>query len=136
MSGSATLPPTDGGTHVRVRLEAVSNAAPVALTLTVTYAATDTSVEVIPPGSASSVTVGYTPESTTTGATVTPVGLVTPAPGYTLVISQAGGIVSHAEACDFLTELSECVGPVTPANWPRCTLPVPADAVVLPPTWK
>jgi hypothetical protein len=136
-SGRAMLPPTNGGTHVAFAIKTPSNTAPVTLTLTVSYAAADTFVEVIPPsGPSTSLSVSYTPLSTTTGATVTPAGLVTPAPGYTIAISQAGRLVNHSVSCDFPTELPSCVGPVVPGQLTQLHVAGPGSQVVLYPTWK
>ena len=133
----ASLPPTDGGTHVAFAVKEVTSSAPVVLTLTVDYAASDTFVEVIPPSTTSTnLTVTYTPESSTTAATVSPAGLVTPAPGYTVAISQAGRIVSNSETCDFPTEADGCVGPVTPGQRIEVHVAGPGSPVVIYPSWK
>jgi hypothetical protein len=131
-SGVATLPPTDGDTHVAFAIKATTAVAPVALTLTVDYAATDTFVEAIPPSSAStSLTLTYTPRTSTTAASVSPAGLVTPAPGYTITISQAGRILSQPAPCDFPTEAQECVGGVTPGELTEVHIAGPGSQVVL-----
>lgn len=132
---TATLPPTDGDTHVAVAIRSTGST-PVALAVTVDYAAADTFVEVIPPRSAStSLRVTYTPRTTTTGATVSPAGLVTPAPGYSLVITQAGRTLSTAAPCDFPTEAQECVGNVTPGQPAQVQLAGTGSQVVLYLAW-
>jgi hypothetical protein len=137
-AGSATLPPTDGNTHVAVAIKTTTVSVPVSLTLTVDYSATDTFVEVIPPsGEPTSLTVTYTPLSSTTAATVTPVILVTPAPGYTLTISQAGRPLTAEAPCDSPTELETCVGGVAPGEPAEVHVSGPgSQPVVLSPAWK
>jgi hypothetical protein len=136
-SGNATLPPTDGGTHVAFAVKAPSSTAPSALTLSIQYVASDGFVEVIPPSNAStSLTVSYTPLSSTTSATVSPAGLVTPAPGYTIVISQDGRVLSQAAPCDFPTEATQCVDGVTPGQLAQVHIAGPGSQVVLYPSWK
>ncbi len=136
-TGAATLPPTDGLTHVAFAVKPKSGAAVVPLTLTVNYTPTDSFVEVIPPAGASqtAMTVTYTPESETTGAQVTPVNSVEPAPGFTLVVSQAGRFLTQPAICDFPSELS-CVGSVTPGEPITARLSGPAGPVILNLAWK
>jgi len=135
--GSATLPPTNGGTHIAFAVKTTVTSAPVELALTVDYSASDTFVEVIPPSAAStSLTISYTPESSTTDATVSPAGLVTPAPGYAVDISQAGRVVSNSEACDFPTEAGGCLGPVAPGQLIEVRVAGPGSQVVIYPSWK
>ncbi len=134
-AGTATLPPTDGNTHVAVAIRSTGST-PVALTLTVDYDAADTFVEVIPPSSAStSLSVTYTPRSTTTGASVSPAGLVTPAPGYSLALTQGGRTLSVSTSCDFPTELQECAGAVTPGEPVHVHIAGPGSQVVLYLAW-
>jgi hypothetical protein len=133
----ATLPATNGGTHVAFAIKTATSSAPVEVALTVDYAASDTFVEVIPPSATSTnLTVTYTPESSTIDATVSPAGLVTPAPGYTVDISQDGRVVSTLEACDFPTEAGGCMGPVTPGQLIEVHVAGPGSHVVIYPSWK
>jgi hypothetical protein len=136
-SGNATLPPTNGSFHVAFAVRTVSATASASLTLTVDYAATDTFVEVIPPSSAStSLTVTFTPRTSTTAASVSPAGLVTPAPGYTLTISQAGRVLDRPAPCDFPTEAQDCVGAVTPGGLTELHIAGPGSQVVVYPAWQ
>lgn len=135
-SGNATLPATNGSFHVAFAVKTISAASPAALTLTVDYAATDTFVQVIPPSSAStSLTVTYTPRTSTTAASVSPAGLVTPAPGYTIAISQAGKVLTRPAPCDFPTEAPGCVGGVTPGELTDVHISGPGSQVVIYPAW-
>ena len=134
---TATLPATDGLTHVAFAVKPISGPAVVPLTLTVNYTPTDSFVEVIPPDGQvqTAMTVTYTPGSETTGAEVTPVNSVNPAPGFTLVVSQAGRSLTQRAICDFPSELS-CVGGVTPGEPVTARLSGPAGPVILNLAWK
>ncbi len=136
-TGAATLPATDGLTHVAFAVKPISGPAVVPLTLTVNYTPTDSFVEVIPPDGQvqTAMTVTYTPGSETTGAQVTPVNSVNPAPGFTLVVSQAGRSLTERAICDFPSELS-CVGSVTPGEPVTARLSGPAGPVILNLAWK
>lgn len=137
-SGNATLPATDGGYHVAFAIKAVSPGPLSPLAVSVTYDATDSFVEVIPPATSSQtyLTVSYTPLSVTTGATDTPVNLLTPAPGYSLDVMQAGRALSQMVACDFPTELVSCFGDVTPGHVVSVQLVGHGGPVVLNLAWK
>lgn len=136
-AGVATLPATDGLTHVAFAIRPVSDVATVALTLTVNYTPTDSFVEVIPPrdGSQTAIAVTYSPGSDTTGALATPVNSIYPAPGYTLVLSQAGRSLSQPAVCDFPSEIA-CVGGVSPNEPITARLTGPVGSVVLNLAWK
>lgn len=135
--GQAMLPPTDGNTHVAFAVKAVTGRGVIALALTVTYEATDTFVEVIPPSARSTaLSFVYTPLSSTTSVTVSPAGLVSSAPGYTVDISQAGGYLSQPEPCDFPTEADGCVGPVNPGQPVDVHIAGPGSNVVIYPSWR
>ncbi len=138
-SGAATLPSTDGSTHVAFAVKASSAGAPLnPLELTVSYSATDSFVEVIPPATSSHtyLTVTYTPQSTTTAAEATPVNRVTPAPGYSLDLMQAGRALTASVPCDFPTELTGCFGGVTPGVAVEAQLVGQGATVVLNLEWK
>jgi hypothetical protein len=138
-SGAATLPSTDGAIHVAFAVKASSTGAPLnPLELTVSYTATDSFVEVIPPATSSHtyLTVMYTPQSTTTAAAATPVNLVTPAPGYSLDLMQAGRALTASVPCDFPTELTACFGGVTPGVPVQAQLVGQGATVVLDLEWK
>ena len=136
-TGAATLPATDGSTHVAFAVKAMTGPAVVPLTLTVNYTPTDSFVEVIPPGGGSltAMNVTYTPESETTGAQDTPVNSVNPAPRFTLVVSHARRSLTQSAMCDFSSELP-CVGGVTPGEPITARLSGPAGPVVLSVAWK
>jgi hypothetical protein len=138
-SGFATLPATDGESHVAFALKALSASSPlINLVLTVSYSATDSFVEVIPPttSSHSYLTVSYTPQSDTTGAEATPVNLLTPAPGYSLDVMQSGRTLSESVPCDFPTELTSCLGGVVPGVRVDAQLVGQGATVVLSLAWK
>lgn len=137
-SGNATLPATTGGFHVAFAIKDVSPGPLGPLAVSVTYDATDSFVEVIPPATSSqtSLTVSYTPRSATTGATATPVNLVTPATGYALDVLQAGRALNQMVACDFPTELDSCFGDVTPGQAVSVQLVGQGGPVVLSLAWK
>ena len=137
-SGNATLPATTGGNHVSFAIKAISPGPLSPLQLSVTYSATDSFVEVIPPATSSQtyLTVSYTPLSATTGATDTPINLVTPAPGYSLDVMQAGQALNQMVACDFPTELTSCFGDVTPGQAVSVQLVGRGSPVVLSLAWK
>jgi hypothetical protein len=133
------LPATDGGTHVAFALKAASASASfVNLVLTVSYIATDSFVEVIPPTTSSHayLTVTYTPRSTTTGAEATPVNSLTSAPGYSLDVMQGGRTLSESVPCDFPTELTTCLGGVVPGIRVEAQLVGQGSTVVLSLAWK
>jgi hypothetical protein len=135
--GHATLPPTDGATHIAFAIKAVKNTGSTGLSLTMSYAPADGFVEVIPPkGTSTHLSISYTPRSSSTSATVSPAGLVTPAPGYSVNISQMGRRVNHVEPCDFPTEAAECVGPVNPGQPILVHVAGPGSTVVIYPSWK
>jgi hypothetical protein len=133
-----TLPATDGGYHVAFAVKAVSPSAASPLALTVTYDATDSFVEVLPPATTGNitVTVSYTPHSATTGATATPVNRLTPAPGYALHVRQGGRALIHMVACDFPTELSSCFGGVAPGQPVEVQLTGHGDPVLVNLAWR
>jgi hypothetical protein len=136
-SGTATLPSTDGMTHVAFALKPAAPSPAVPLALTISYTPTDSFVEVIPPddGAQTGLTVTYTPGSGTTGAEATRINSVEPAPGYVVVLSQAGRIVSQPATCDFPAEIP-CVGAVTPGVPISARLSGPAGSIVLSLVWK
>jgi len=118
-TGTISLPPTDGTTHVAFAIKAQSASAPLgALRLTVDYSATDSFVEVIPPQTTSNtyMTVSVTPHSATVAASINPINAVTPAAGYSLDLMQAGRALSQIASCDFPTELTSCFGGVVPGG--------------------
>jgi hypothetical protein len=82
------------------------------------------------------MTVTYTPLSATTGATATPVNLLTPAPGYSLDVMQSGRSLTQMEPCDFPTELTTCFGGVTPGQRVTVQLVGRGGPVVLNLAWK
>ena len=137
-SGNATLPATDGGSHVAFAIKDVSPGPLSPLAVSVTYDATDSFVEVIPPATSSQtyLTVSYTPTSATTGATDTPINLLTPAPGYSLDVMQAGRALNQMVPCDFPTELTSCFGDVTPGQAVSAQLVGHGGPVVLNLAWK
>jgi hypothetical protein len=138
-AGTATLPATDGGSHVAFAVKATSASPSLTnLDLTVSYVATDSFVEVIPPTSSSHsyLTVSYTPQSTTTGAEATPVNRLTPAPGYSLDLMQDGRTLSEPVPCDFPTELASCFGGVVPGVRVYAQLVGQGSTVVLSLAWK
>jgi hypothetical protein len=137
-SAVTTLPATDGATHVAFAIEEVSPGSLSPLEVSVTYSATDSFVEVIPPATTSHtyMTVSYTPRSATTGATATPVNLLTPAPGYSLDVMQAGRALTQMVACDFPSELTSCFGGVTPGQPVAVQLVGQGGPVVLNLAWK
>jgi hypothetical protein len=137
-SGNATLPATSGGYHVAFAIKDVSPSPLSPLEVSVTYSATDSFVEVIPPATTSQtyLTVSYTPLSATTGATDTPINLLTPAPGYSLDVMQAGRALNQMAACDFPTELSSCFGDVTPGQAVSVQLVGRGSPVVLSLAWR
>jgi hypothetical protein len=136
--GNATLPATSGGYHVAFAIKDVSPAPLSPLEVSVTYSATDSFVEVIPPATSSQtyLTVSYTPLSATTGATDTQINLLTPAPGYSLDVMQAGRALNQMVACDFFTELSSCFGDVTPGQAVSVQLVGRGSPVILSLAWK
>jgi hypothetical protein len=137
-SAMTALPATDGATHVAFAIKAVSPGPMVPLDVSVTYNATDSFVEVIPPATTSQtyMTVAYTPLSATTGATDTPINLLTPAPGYSLDVMQAGRALTQMAACDFPTELTSCFRGVTPGQSVSVQLVGHGGPVVLNLAWK
>lgn len=137
-SGNATLPATDGETHVAVAIKDVSPGPLSPLEVSITYDATDSFVEVIPPATSSQtyLSVSYTPNSATTGATETPINLVTPAPGYSLDVMQAGRALNQMVPCDFPTELTSCFGDVTPGRAVSVQLVGHGGPVILNLAWK
>jgi hypothetical protein len=138
-SGAATLPSTDGLTHVAFAIKAASAGALLSpLDLRVSYSATDSFVEVIPPTTSSQtyLTVMYTPQSTTTAAEAMPVNLVKPAPGYSLDLMQAGRALTGSVPCDFPSELTGCFGGVTPGVPVEAQLVGQGATVVLNLAWK
>jgi hypothetical protein len=137
-SSVAILPVTDGITHVAFAIKAISPSVSSAVSLTVTYSATDSFVEVIPPTTTSqtNMTVSYTPLSATMGATVTPVNLITPAPGYSLHVVQTGRPITQMAPCDFPTEISSCFGGVTPGQQLAVQLVGDGGPVVLNLGWE
>lgn len=135
--GSAVLPETDGNTHVAFAIKAVSATDPLTFSLGVSYVATDAFVEVIPPRAASTdLSMIFTPLSSTTSVTVSPAGLVTPAPGFAVGISQAGRSVNTPQPCDFPTEADSCTGPVNPGQPTDVHIVGPGSNVVIYPAWK
>ncbi|MGP0108053.1 MAG: hypothetical protein ACLPR9_04160 [Acidimicrobiales bacterium] len=137
-SAITTLPATDGGTHVAFAIKEVSPGSLSPLAVSVTYNATDSFVEVIPPATTSQIymTVSYTPVSATTGATATPINLLTPAPGHSLDVMQAGRALTQMVACDFPTELTSCFEGVTPGQPVAVQLVGRGGPVVLSLAWK
>jgi hypothetical protein len=138
-SGAATLPATDGGSHVAFALKTTTaSASLVNLELTVSYVATDSFVEVIPPTTSSHtyLNVSYTPQSTTTGADATPVNLLTPAPGYSLDLMQGGRTLTGSVPCDFPTEFTNCLEGVVPGVRVHAQLVGQGATVVLNLAWK
>ena len=68
-SGVATLPITDGSTHVAFAIRPVSTVGEIPMTVRVDYAAADSFVDIIPPvaGVPTDISITYTPRSRTTG---------------------------------------------------------------------
>ena len=137
-SAITMLPATDGETHVAFAIKENSPGLLSPLEVSVTYNATDSFVEVIPPATTSQIymTVSYTPLSATTGVTATPINRLTPAPGYSLDVMQAGRALTQMEACDFPTELTSCFGGVTPGQPVAVQLVGRGGPVVLNLAWK
>ena len=76
-------------------------------------------VAILPPSAEGNVnmTVSYMPETSTTGALVSPAGMADTvrAPGIAVGVTQGGTTLSNPAACDFLaTELDSCIGGVVP----------------------
>jgi hypothetical protein len=138
-AGTASLPPTDGATHVAFAIKAQSASAPLsALRLTVDYSATDSFVEVIPPQTTSNtyMTVTVTPRSATVGASLNPINALTPAAGYSLDLMQAGRDLSQVVSCDFPTELTSCFGGVVSGDPVAVQVVGQGSPVVLNLGWK
>jgi len=134
----ATLPATDGETHVAFAIKEISPGPLSPLQVSVTYNATDSFVEVIPPATTSQMymTVSYTPLSATTGVTATPINLLTPAHGYSLDVMQDGRALTQMELCDFPTELTSCFGGAIPGQPVAVQLVGRGGPVVLNLAWK
>jgi hypothetical protein len=137
-SAMTTLPATDGETHVAFAVKEISPGPLSPLEVSVTYNATDSFVELIPPATTSQIymTVSYAPLSATTGATATPINLLTPAPGYSLDVMEAGRALTQMVPCDFPTELTSCFGGVTPGQPVAVQLVGRGGPVVLNLAWK
>ena len=106
-----------GVTHVAFAIRGVAMVGDVALTIRVSYSATDSFVGIIPPtsGVRTDLSVTYRPRSGTTGAEVNLVGQVRSAPGYSVAVSQSGRELNKPSICDFGSEIP-CVGSVTPSG--------------------
>jgi hypothetical protein len=137
-SGVAMLPATDGTTHVAFAIRLVAMVGEAPLTLQLSYSATDSFVEIIPPvaGVRTDMTVTITPRSGTTGAQTNLVGQLRSAPGYSVAVRQSGRHVTKPSPCDFGSEVP-CVGPVTPSEPVRVHLTGPGmPSVVLSLAWN
>ncbi len=137
-SGDAMLPATDGMTHVAFAIRPVAMVGEVPLTLHLSYSATDSFVEIIPPvaGLRTDMTVTITPRSGTTGAQTKLVGQLRSAPGYSVAVTQSGRHVTKPSPCDFGSEVP-CIGPVTPSEPVRVRLTGPGTpSVVLSLAWN
>lgn len=138
-TGAATLPAAPGATHVAFAVRSVSaTSLPSPLAVTVTYSATDSFVEVVPPNAATDplVTASYTPNSTTTAAVATPVHGITLAPGYFVNVTQGGPPLTQAVRCDFPTVLTLCLGGIVPGQPVLAQLVGHGGPVVLNLAWK
>jgi hypothetical protein len=114
-AGRASIPTTGGG-HIAFAVRTRSNRA-VEITVTVSYAAEDSFVLVVPPaGSINGMTVGFTPRTATAGANAYLLAGYRPAPTIDLAMRQAGRVIHDPGPCDFPAEI-DCIGHVH-ANQP------------------
>jgi hypothetical protein len=116
--GEVALPPSSGGFHLAFAVRPIDPAAAASVTLRVNYTATDTFVAILPSSAEGNVnmTVTYVPETSTTGASVSPAGMAdtVQAPGFIVAVTQGDLTLSNPAACDFATEADTCLGGVVP----------------------
>jgi hypothetical protein len=119
-SGDARLPATDGSVHVAFGLRALSPVETTTVDVSVSYAAEDSFVLVIPPAiGTAQAAVTFVPHTATVGAWA----FVMPGFGNTsdvAVTEQQNRPIGRTTVCDFGSEVS-CLGPVTP-NLPVTTI--------------
>jgi hypothetical protein len=110
-AGRASVPPTNGGTHIAFAVRLRSDRA-VRVDLTVTYAAEDPFVLVVPPTARFSGTaVDFIPRTVTAGANAYLLPGYRPAPTVAVTMKQAGRGIHDPRPCDFPAEI-DCLGRV------------------------
>ena len=113
-TGAVTLPVTDGRVHVAFAIQAVDGGASGPFDVTVSYAAEDAFVLVVPPVvSAAHAVVAFFPQTRTVGAQPYAMPGFGVASNVTLQIDEQHGPVTKVTDCDFGSEIG-CVGAVTP----------------------
>ncbi|MDP9337105.1 MAG: hypothetical protein M3Q30_27845 [Actinomycetota bacterium] len=128
-SGVATLPPTNGYSHVVFALKASGSSRRI--DVSVSYSAADSFVMVTPPRG-TGLDVTFTPRTASVGAHAFVVPGFGPATSAKIVVSQAGVSASAiAGDCNFASEI-ECTAKVAPnaATVVRMTAPSGADSTV------
>jgi hypothetical protein len=115
-SGRVSVPPTNGGEHIAFAVRMRSDR-PARVTVTVSYAAEDPFVLVVPPAAPFiGMTVDFTPRTATAGAQAYLVPGFRPAPTIDVTMRQASQVIRDPRPCDFLAEI-DCLGYVH-ANQP------------------
>jgi hypothetical protein len=113
-TGAAMLPVTDGRVHVAFGIQAVDGRSSGPFDVTVTYAAEDSFMMVIPPVvSATHAVVSFVPQTATVGAQPYDMPSFGTASAFRMHVAQQGRPVRKVADCDFGSEIG-CVGPVTP----------------------